>query len=182
MSTVPIIYYYDGQLLINEDDRPKYVGGRRKGSKIKNYCSFEELKRCVFEVTKINPSEFDIQLVAKWVRDDGSSAIEVGDDEDTDSMFSVGMKVIEIYVNKSKRVHVEEPEVSMVESLPITHFQETHCSAPSYMSSHGVGEFTNLMNTYSSFVGVPCSLSENLENNFVHPNYIIPNQPQTTAK
>lgn len=58
--------------------------------------------KSVFKATKINHCEFDIKLVTKWVINDGSSTIDVEDDRDTDAMFSVGIKVIKLYIKKSK--------------------------------------------------------------------------------
>lgn len=127
-------------------------GGKRKGSKIKKYCSFQELKQHVCNVAKIDSRSYDVKLVSKWVTDDGSSAIEVADDKDTNCLFSVEMRVIEIYVIKSI-VETPLPTQSMATSIPSTQFEEPHCSTfPSLISNHGGGEFTNLLSRCESFV------------------------------
>ena len=85
MSNIPAIIYYDGELIVDDEYRPKYIGGKRKGSKLKKHCSFVELKRCVYDITKIDHRSFDLKLVCKWVRDDGSSAADLSDDDDMHS-------------------------------------------------------------------------------------------------
>ena len=108
MTTVPIICHYDGDLVVDENSKPTYVGGKHKGSKVRRGCNFLELKTAIYKATKIASTEFDISLVSKWVTDDGPIAIEVNDDDDVDSMFCVGMKVIELYVKKTEVVHTTE--------------------------------------------------------------------------
>jgi len=100
MTTVPIICHYDGNLLIDENSRPTYVGGKHKGSKVRKVCNYRELKSAIYKATKIDSNNYDISFVSKWVTDDGPIAIKVNDDEDVDSMFCVGMKVIELYIKK----------------------------------------------------------------------------------
>ena len=105
---IPIICYFDGKLTIKENNTPVYVGGKQKGSKVKFFCSYHELKETVYRVTKINSQEYDVKLVSKWVTDSGSSAIDVNDDEDVDALFSVTMKVIELFVIKEELRHFED--------------------------------------------------------------------------
>lgn len=64
----------------------------------------------IYKATKINSTKFDISLVSKWVTDDGPIAIEVNDADDVDSMFCVGMKVIELYVKKKRVVQISEQQ------------------------------------------------------------------------
>ena len=105
---IPIICYFDGKLNLKENNTPVYVGGKQKGSKVKNFCSYHELKETVYRVTKIDSQKYDVRLVSKWVMESGSSAIDVNDDEDVDAMFSVNMKVIELFVVKEELRHYEE--------------------------------------------------------------------------
>lgn len=53
--------------------------------------------------------------MSKWVTDDKPSAIEVNDDDDVDSMFCVGMKVIELYIKKERVVNTSQPQPNVVE-------------------------------------------------------------------
>lgn len=174
MSKVPTIFYFDGELLVDDEGKPRYVGGRRKGSTIKNHCSFEELKQRAFEVTKANPVIYDLKLAVKWVRDDGASAIDLEDDDDLNFPFSVGIRVIEIYVVRVEHENVVETQAAVIsgdEYMHTTQLQETQCSAyPSYFSSHQGGEFTNLLQRYSGVVGVSSSQEQHMMQNAINPN------------
>ena len=72
-----------------------YVGGKQKGSNVKFFCSYHELKETVYRVTKIDSQKYDVRLVSKWVTDSGSSAIDVNDDDDgVDAMFSLNLPIV----------------------------------------------------------------------------------------
>ena len=145
-----------------------------KGSTIKNHCSFEELKQMAYEVTKENPVIYDLKLAVKWVRDDGASTIDLEDDDDLNSTFSAGMRVIEIYVVMVEHENVVETQVPVIsrgEYMHTTQLQETQWSTyPSYLSSNKGGEFTNLLYRYSGMAGVSSSQEQNMMQNAINPN------------
>ena len=167
MSTVPCIFYYDGELFVDEEGKPRYVGGKRKGSEIKNYCTFAELKRRVYEVTKVSPIMYDLKLAVKWVRDDGSSAIDVEDDDDLRSTFSVGMRVVEIFITKVEHIHEGETQQAIISNellVPQTHVPETQLPPhSSYLLHQQQGEFTNLLQQYTGLVGASSNQTRNIE-------------------
>ena len=91
---------------------------------------------------------------------------DLEDDDDLNSTFSVGMRVIEIYVVRMEHANVVEtqaPVISGGEYMHTAQLQETQWSAyPSYLSSHQGGEFTNLLQWYSGMVGVSSSQEQNM--------------------
>lgn len=48
------------KLLVDEDDKPRYVNGKRKGLNF-FFCSFRKLKQRAFKVTRINLLECDLK-------------------------------------------------------------------------------------------------------------------------
>ena len=61
-NMIPTLCYYDSELVIDDRMCGKYVGGICKPGRVRKGWNLAKLKESVYQTTKINHDEFDIDL------------------------------------------------------------------------------------------------------------------------
>ena len=130
---ITALIYYDGELVVDGQQNGSYVGGFCKPGRVRRGCTLGALKDTVFQATRINPLEYDIELSVNWPTESGSRAVTLSDDEDVQVLFSTFKKSFELFVGKTAKEIVED----VVEEI-IT---------PPIVSS-GFGCFTEMLQTH----------------------------------
>ncbi|KAI0498904.1 hypothetical protein KFK09_019802 [Dendrobium nobile] len=101
---IKLLCCYDGKLVVEGDGvAPTYVGGIQRPIKVDRSSTLDDVRRKIFEVTKIDPLAYSLVLTCKYPIHGGAyRAVALTNDEIVDCMLdesSVG-GAIELYVEK----------------------------------------------------------------------------------
>ncbi|KAL0912221.1 hypothetical protein M5K25_018183 [Dendrobium thyrsiflorum] len=128
---IKLLCCYDGKLVVEGDGvAPTYVGGIQKPIKVDRSSTLEDVRRKIFEATKIDPLAYSLVLTCKYPIHGGAyRAVALTNDEIVDCMLdesSVG-GAIELYVEKDiilrktgNGIHIVSSTVTIDECVETT--------------------------------------------------------------